>query len=172
MTKKKEMYSSGGYHGLIFCYAFILKMPWFHDWKKIQKHGGIVDPESQKLILSINNWMKPTEELLRSKGQPNDKLWLLQGVHHQSNRNTSAKLKKLVCGNIPATLWIRSFLSYMVQQYPHSTKISLHDYFLVINLNMHSEIFLLFFYDDWMFSLKCIKIYRHFSIIKYHLCKL
>lgn len=127
---------------LLLCISFENAMiPWL---KKIQKHGGIVDPESQKLILSINNWMKPTEELLRSKGQPNDKLWLFQGVHYQSNWNTSAKLKKLVCGNTPATLWIRSFLSYMVKQYPHSTKISLHDYFLVINMNMHSEIFLLF----------------------------
>lgn len=38
--------------------------------------------------------MKPTEELLRSKGQSNDKLSLFQEVYYESNQNNSTQIKE------------------------------------------------------------------------------
>ena len=122
---------------LFLCISFENTIPWL---RKRFRNRDIVNPESQMLIQSTN-WMKPIEEMLRSKGQSNDKVSLFQ-VHSEYNGNISAQTKEINVWNYfcyISKLQIKYFILYVTQQ--HSPKI-IHHHCSVVNLNVHTEIFL------------------------------
>lgn len=142
LNDKEEMNSLGSYHSLIFCHVFLLKMLQLHNGKKFKnpetrEHCGSC--VSKAYVISMNNWMRLLKNCWGAKGKQTT-ITTLQGGHYEWTETFFTNSRKLVCGDTSgdtSALWVRRFLLYLVQQYPHRTKISLHGYFLVINVNMH-----------------------------------
>lgn len=138
------MNSFRSYHSLIFCYVFLLKMLQLHNGKKSRNMGTLwilclKSLRDQYEQLTEAHWGTAEVQRASKRQSPLFKEDAMN-LSYESNWNILHKLKKPLCGDTSgytSALWVRSFLLYMVQQYPHHTKISLHGYFLVITLNMH-----------------------------------
>lgn len=84
--------------------------------------------------------MQPPEEPVAEIKGNHMKSGHFQGVHRDSHPNIFVQTNELmVSASAPFCTLGKELILCVVQQHPRGPKISLHDYFLVINLNVHRD---------------------------------